>query len=99
MQLAQTKCQHTFAYDADGNQTKVTDPLGHAATTAYDERDMPYLFTDALSNTVKYDFDGDGNTVKLTDELGHVTTYAFDGLNRLEQKKFPDSREQTTEYD
>jgi YD repeat-containing protein len=41
----------TFTYDYDGNQTSVTDPYGDTVATAYDERNMPYLFTDALSNS------------------------------------------------
>ena len=88
-----------YAYDANGNRTTVTDPLGHTTTTAYDERNKAYQVTDPLSHTVKYDFDGNGNTNKLTDELSHITTYAFDGLDRLEQKTFPDSSYQTWKFD
>ena len=88
-----------YGYDNTGNRISVTDPLGHAVTTAYDERNKPYQITDASSNTVAYDFDGDGNTVRLTDELRHITTYAFDGFDRLEQKNFPDGSSQTWSYD
>ncbi len=94
-----TYLETDYTYDGDGNRLTVTDPLGHTVTTAYDERDKPYLFTDALSHTVKYDFDGNGNTVKLTDELSHATTYAYDGLDKLEEKTFPDSSYQTWKYD
>ena len=87
------------AYDAQGNLTQITDPLGHTKTTTYDERNKAYLFTDALGHTSQYDFDGNENTIRLTDELGHVTTYAFDGLDKLEKKNFPDGTYQTWSYD
>jgi RHS repeat-associated protein len=70
-----------------------------ALSTAYDERNKAYLFTDALTNTVQYNFDGNGNTTSLTDELGNVTTYTYDGLGKLEQKSFSDGSSQTWKYD
>lgn len=89
----------TYTYDLNGNQTSVADPNGHTTSLAYDERNLPYLKTDALGKTTQTDFDANGNTAKLTDELTHVTTYTYDGLDKLEQKTFADSSYQTWKYD
>jgi len=37
-----------FEYDAQGNLTKVTDPLNHSIEIGYDDLDMPNLLHDAL---------------------------------------------------
>ena len=89
----------TFGYDANGNRTTVTDPLGHVTTTYYDGRDKPYKVKDTLNHTVTSDFDGNGNTVSMKDERGHITSYTYDGFDQLEEKAFPDGSYQTWIYD
>jgi RHS repeat-associated protein len=96
---ASTYLETSYTYDSNSNRTSVTDPLVHTVNTTYDERDKPYLITDALGNHTQYDYDANGNLTKLTDELGHVTNYLFDGFDRMEQKTFPDSSYQTCSYD
>ena len=51
----------SYGYDADGNQTTVTDPLGRVTTTAYDALDRPITVTDPLGGitTTAYDADGE----------------------------------------
>ncbi len=89
----------TYAYDAEGNRTQITDPLSHTTYMAYDERYFPYKETDPLGNITKCDYDANGNISSLTDELSHTSTYAYDGLDRLEQKTYPGSSYETWKYD
>ncbi len=89
----------SYAYDANGNQNSVTDPLGHATSLVFNERNLPYKKTDTLGKTTQTAFDANGNTSTLTDERGHVTTYTYDGLDTLEQKTFADGSYQTWKYD
>jgi RHS repeat-associated protein len=53
----------TFGYDADGNLTSVTKPLGNTASAA------------AGSYTTEYTYDSSGDLLTSTDPDGNVTSY------------------------
>jgi RHS repeat-associated protein len=72
----------TYDYDANGNQLRVTDPLGHSTSTAYDVLNRANSVTDALSHTTGFSYDANDNLISKTDPLGHSVTRSYDDLNR-----------------
>lgn len=73
----------TSTFDAAGNKTSVTDPLGHTTTYAYDADGNLNRMSDPLGNVTTYAYDSRGNRLTETDAKGNKTTYTYDLLNRL----------------
>ncbi|HEU4321507.1 MAG TPA: DUF6531 domain-containing protein [Roseiflexaceae bacterium] len=79
-------------YDALGRTAVVTDALGVATRTVYDQLDRPVATirnamtggaTTAITNvTTLQGYDALGRTVVVTDAVGAVTSRAYDGLGR-----------------
>jgi YD repeat-containing protein len=72
--------QHS--YDADGNQTSVTDPLGRTTTTTYNNLDEPLVTTDPLGDTTTNVYDAEGNLQSVARPLAgtalvQTTTYHY----------------------
>jgi YD repeat-containing protein len=65
------------AYDAVGNKTSATDPLGFVTAYAYDARDRRTSVTDARGFAAVTTFDLAGSTTSVTDASGNVTRYAY----------------------
>ena len=63
-----------YGYDAVGNKTSVTDPLGNVTTYAYDARDRRTAVTDARGFATVTTFDRVGNKPRQTDHLSRVST-------------------------
>ena len=59
----------TYGYDEVGNQTRVTDPVGAAATPAY--------------NVMSTTYDGENNKLTETNGRGNTTSFTYDQLNRI----------------
>ncbi|MBA3531694.1 MAG: RHS repeat protein, partial [Ardenticatenales bacterium] len=85
----------SFGYEENGNRVVVTDTLGHATRTEYDEgyrvertiqnyQDGTYdpLHPDQDLIT-SYTYDEVGNRLTLTNPLGRVTRLDYDELNRV----------------
>lgn len=77
--------QHTttFGYDANGNQTSVTDPTAAVTRTSYDTLNRSVTKTDALGKITRYGYGNTGNLTSITDPTGAVTTFAFDANSRV----------------
>ena len=60
----------SFGYDADGDQTSVTDALGHTATTSYDETGAVIASTDRRGSTTTYSHDANGNLISSLGRRG-----------------------------
>jgi RHS repeat-associated protein len=104
----------SYTYDAKGNRTQITDPLGRKATTEYTDgttipavnggyapAGLPYTTTTAGGAVQKVDYYANGDVARTTDPGGKVTTYAYDGLGRvISQTETTDSypSELTTTY-
>jgi RHS repeat-associated protein len=99
----------TFGYDARGNVTTVTEPLGNvpgAAPGSYTTRYTYDSLGDLLTST-----DPDGNTTKfsgygptgypdkITDPLGHTTTYAYSSTGNVTAVTDPLGNTTTQAYD
>jgi RHS repeat-associated protein len=88
-----------FAYDANGNQTQVTDPLGNPTTRAFDALNRLVSTEDALSGLTELTYDARDNLVSVTDPRGLVTTYVYDGLDNRIERTSPDTGTTTLTYD
>lgn len=92
----------TYLYDANGNLTQVTDPLGNVRQTVYDYLDRPYQIKELHATTVgatqgqiNLAYDGQDRVATAKDPRNLTTTYTVDGLNRLVQASYGD---QTVSY-
>ncbi|MFK7805368.1 MAG: PKD domain-containing protein, partial [Anaerolineae bacterium] len=86
----QTNVQSQFSYDAVGNLTAMTNPLGNTFTFGYDALNRLEAATDPLGNAFNYGYDSVGNLDEMTDANGQLMTYQYDALDRLTQIQRPD---------
>ncbi|PPT15892.1 hypothetical protein CYQ11_26215 [Streptomyces cinnamoneus] len=89
----------SFGYDAAGNQTKVTNPLGKSTSTAYDATNRAVSTTDELGRTTKTDYDDLGRIAAVTGPDGAVTRYTYNTAGDLATRKDPNGHTTTYEYD
>ncbi|MBX9787269.1 MAG: hypothetical protein K2Y37_00005, partial [Pirellulales bacterium] len=89
----------SFRYDAVGNQTKVTDPIGAITVTTYDALNRATAIMDAREGVTRFGFDAVGNQTSLTDAAGNVNRWAFDRLNRLSVDTDPLGNSRLYQYD
>ncbi|HQU27003.1 MAG TPA: hypothetical protein PLS29_08245, partial [Acidimicrobiales bacterium] len=78
-----------YAYDASGDLTSVTDPLGNVTSFGYDASHHMTSMTfpngqaggpDAGASVVNT-YDGSGRVLTQTDQMGNETTFAYAGNN------------------
>ncbi|MBW3540935.1 MAG: hypothetical protein KY476_11745 [Planctomycetes bacterium] len=91
--------QFTYAYDALGRNTSITDPLGNVETFAYDAAGQMTSSTDQLSRTTTYAWDGVGRLTGVTDPLSQTTQYAYDAAGNLTSVTDPLSNVTSYQYD
>jgi RHS repeat-associated protein len=72
----------TWQYDANGNVTAVTDPLGNTISTVYNDWNEAVAVTNALGNTTTTTYDELGRVSLVTDAMGRSTEYLYDNLGR-----------------
>ena len=72
-----------YGYDAAGNRTSETDPLGFVTSYTYDALDRRTTVTDARGLATVTSYDARGNTLSVTDASGNLTRYSYDRLDRL----------------
>jgi RHS repeat-associated protein len=90
--------QTTFDYNAAGQQTLITDPLGKTIQYAYESGDLVSI-TDHLGNRTTRYLDGAGRVTIVTDPKGHQTRYEYDALDRLTRVIDPLGGTTTFNYD
>ncbi|NER35197.1 MAG: DUF4114 domain-containing protein [Oscillatoria sp. SIO1A7] len=70
----------SYTYDAQGNRTSQTDPLGNTDRYTYNSLGKLLTSTDPLGNVTSYTFDSRGNVLSMTDAEGNTTTYTYDSV-------------------
>ncbi len=98
-----------FDYDASGNRTKITSPLGFKTTFTYDSSGRTLSVRDARGNVpvtpagylTQYTYDDTDHVLTVTDARGNVTTSAYldNGLLHTTQRTDVGSVTRTTTYD
>ena len=90
-----------YAYDANDNQTTMTDPLARVTTNAYDALNRLVQVTDpnTPAGLTKYEYDAQDNLTKVIDPKNLATTYSYNGFNELVSQVSPDTGTTTFIYD
>jgi YD repeat-containing protein len=98
--LAQTQdTTYRYEYDAVGNRTQVTDPLGRITRHGYDAFNRLVLATDAAGGMTRYGYDGLDQLIAVTDPRNLVTAYTIDGLGNQTALASPDTGTSTRTVD
>ncbi|GEM_PF-1026701 len=78
----------TYAYDALGDLTQVTDASGNLTRIAYDSLGRKLSMDDPDMGHWSYAYDDVDNLLSQTDARGVTTTFEYDPLNRLTRKTY-----------
>lgn len=89
----------TYAYDANGNLTRVTDPLNRQTNQTYDALNRLITSTDAANGLSRYGYDAIDQLVKVTDPNNLITQYQRNGLGNLNVQISPDTGTTINSYD
>lgn len=95
----------SYEYDAMGNRTKITDPLGHVTRKSYDtlsrliQQVQPAPSMSGIGPAVSFTYDGQDQLSTVTDPRSRVTRYTVDGLGNQSALSSPDTGSTTATYD
>jgi len=90
----------TYTYTSGGKKDTMTDARGFKAAMGYDghDRQISWNFPDKVSQGVvstsdleQYTYDNNSNRASLRKRDGSLLTFAYDNLNRMIQKRVPDT--------
>ncbi len=80
-----------LAYNAGGQVTQTTDPLGHTVKYTYNTSGtLAAVINQNGVTAVSYTYDAFGRVLTQTDSEGLTVTYAYDALDRLTKEAYPD---------
>jgi RHS repeat-associated protein len=80
----------SYEYDAKGNITKETDPLGNSIITSWNqEYSLPLSKTDRNGVTQKWEYDSKGNLQNYTDGDNNKFSYSCNSTGEIKSKTFP----------
>ena len=88
-----------FEYDANGNRTRMTDPLGRTTSYAYDSLNRLVSSTDPAGGVTALGYDPLNRLTSVTDPRGLVTSAGYDGLGRPVSQSSPDAGNSSNAYD
>ena len=101
--------QASATYDADGNMTASTDPMGNTTTLSYDALGLATQEVQPVSSTTSittsFGYDAAGNMTRYTDGNGNSTISTYNSWNLPESTTVPataadpSDRTFTTSYD
>jgi len=87
-----------YAYDANGNVTKTTDPMGNETFAYYDKLGRKVGQVDALGYYTKWEYDSEGNVLTET-QFGNKVSNAIIGLPPSDPAVSEDDRITQYTYD
>ena len=88
----------TYAYDAYGNLTSITNPLNQTTTySSHNARGQLLLATDANGLATNFTYDTSGNMLTAS-AAGRKTTFTYNGRRKLESVTSPDGQVATYTY-
>ncbi len=88
-----------FEYDANGNQTKVTNGQAQSSSFTFNPQGLPLTETDPLNQTTVNTYDPAGNLTSSTNPAGKRTEFSYDGRGRLNLITSAAGRSQSATYD
>lgn len=91
-----------YAYDANGNQSSMTDPLARVTSQSYDALNRLMQVVDPFNGSAaptKYEYDAQDNLTKVTDPKNLATVYVYNGFNELTSQSSPDTGSTAFTYD
>jgi RHS repeat-associated protein len=89
----------TYTYDSNGNQSGVTDQLGHTSTTIYNPYGGPLSITDPVSHTWNVSYDDNFMPTVVTDSVGSAGGYTFDSRGSILSRSDGNGKTTTYSYD
>ena len=96
---------YNYQYDANGNLTQITDPLGHVTNQSYDalnrltQQLQPAPTAGAARPAINYGYDSQDHLISVTDPRKLTTGYTVDGLGNQTALTSPDTGTSTKTYD
>ncbi len=102
-QVSETAGTATYAYDADGNQTGLTNPNGTTVTQVYDAANRLTSLTNknsaaAVLSSFAYGYNSDDKRTSCTEADGSVVSYGYDGLLHLSSESRTGSSPYSVSY-
>ena len=91
-----TARQRRSHYDANGNMTSETDPLGYTIHFTYNAFGEPLTFVNQIGYTTTYQYDASGNLLKTINPDGTTQHYVYDSLGEVTSST--DANGQTISY-
>ncbi len=88
-----------FEYDANGNRTRIIDPLGRTTSYAYDALNRLVASTDPAGGLTALGYDSLDRPTSVTDPRGLTTAMTTDGLGNVTRLASPDSGTTQSAYD
>jgi YD repeat-containing protein len=95
----------SYAYDAGGNLTRVTDPLGRATTQVFDSFDrvmtqiLPAPAPGVAAPVIGFGYSNQDELLSVTDPRKLSTRYTLDGLGQQTSIISPDTGTTATNFD
>ena len=86
----------TYTYDANGNMTGETDPLGYTISFTFNSLAEPLTFVNQEGYTTTYQYDASGNLLKTTNPEGTTQQYLYNSLGEVTSST--DANGQTITY-
>lgn len=95
----------SYQYDANGNLTQITDPLGRVTNQSFDalnrltQQLQPAPVAGGTRPAISYSYDGLNQLTKVTDPRNLATSYTIDSLGNRTALTSPDTGTTTSTYD